>query len=382
MRGREGVTVRQRRVSVPAVLAWSLLSVPHAVAAAELAAIEWTRPAGESAERLVLRFRSAPPPVGVAVEPGGLELRIAGVSAGSATAPGVAVEAEDGGVRLRVQRPGVVLRGIAYDADSVAISLASVGSQAGASPTGGSPAGSEYQIGVGDVVSVSVYKNPELGGELAVGPDGTITMPLVGTVPAKGRTEAQLADEVRRLLDDVLVDPQVSVSVKSYQSQFAYVSGSVGRGDRVALRTGMTMKDVLAQAGVALGPQQVVLLTRAGQAEPRALLAEDVETGRTPPPLHGDVLTVQDRGFVVLNGEFRRPGRVPYRPGLTLLEAIASVEGLSDWASKKDIRILRKDERGAAGPEQVVDLRAVESGRAPDPVLQAGDIVLVRRRFL
>jgi polysaccharide export outer membrane protein len=142
----------------------------------------------------------------------------------------------------------------------------------------------------------------------------------------------------------------------------------------------MTLKDVLSEAGVALAQGQVVVLTREG-APPEPLTTAELE-GTAFGPRHGDVLEVKERAFVVVNGEVRRPGRHVHTPGMTLLEALAIVEGLTDWANKKDVRILRREDGSGAQREVLVNLRDVEGGRAPDPELQPGDVVLVGRRFL
>ena len=94
------------------------------------------------------------------------------------------------------------------------------------------------------------------------------------------------------------------------------------------------------------------------------------------------MLTVQERAYFVINGEVKRPTRQVLPPGLTLLEAIAMAEGFTDWASKKDVRILRRDATTGTPVEEVVNIRDVESGRIPDPKLRPGDVVLVRRRIL
>jgi polysaccharide export outer membrane protein len=352
------------------LLAGLLWAGAAGAAPVEVSGIAW------EADSLVLRFRTAPPPIQVAVEPWGLDLHLVG-QVGPDDAPlaaaGVSAERDGTGWRLRVERPGAVLRSVRYDAEALILTMAAAPAPA---------AEGVYRIGVGDVVGLSVYKNPDLGGDLTVGPDGMLNLPLVGPVQAKGRTENELADQIRRrLAEEVLVDPQVSVTVKTYQSQFVYVSGSVARSERIPLRAGMSVKDVLSDAGVALAPGQEVLLTRAGSAEPRTLSAEDMDAERAIAAQDGDVLTVQERRYVILHGEVKRPGKVVARPGITLLEAIVSAEGLTDWASKKDIRILRKGAAGAAS-EEVVNLRDVESGRIPDPVLRAGDVVMIRRRFL
>jgi polysaccharide export outer membrane protein len=360
--------------SLALALAGLLLDpAPAAAATSELKDVAW-RTAGGTAE-LVLRFAGAPPGVSVRVEAWGLDLIVPGIEAVPTVPSGIKAARETGGFRVALDRPGARLLGVQYGPDTVVLAVG--GADA-------APADDTYRIGPGDVVVLSVYKNPDLGGDLTVAPDGTVTVPLVGPVQARGRTEAELTEAIRNTLaENLLVDPQVSLSVKAYQSQFAYVSGSVVRGERVALRPGMTLKDVLGQAGVALAPGQEVLLTRAGNGgSARLLSSEEVESDHAPNPADGDTLTVQERRYVILHGEVKRPGRIAIRPGMTLLEAIAAVEGLTDWASKKDARILRKDETSGGSTEILVNLKDVESGRTPDPEIKPGDVVTIRRRFL
>lgn len=331
---------------------------------------------GADGPRLVLQFQPAAGPVDVLVQPWGIELFVPGVrSAGAQLPEGVALASEAGGTRLRVERPGATLRGVRHESAQVAVLLSGAAG-------GGPSAQGGYHIGVGDVVALAVYKNQDLTGDLNVGPDGTITVPLLGTVHAAGRTESELAEEIRSALSrDFLVDPQVSISVKTYQSQYVHVTGSVPRAARVAVRPGMTFKDVLSEAGVALAPGQDLVLSRSGSA-PMHLTATQLDSADGVLPRNGDVLDVQDRGYVVVNGEVRRPGRHTLTPGMTLLEAIAVTEGLTDWASKKDVRILRREGSSGSQREMVVNLRDVEGGKVPDPELQPGDVILVGRRFL
>jgi protein involved in polysaccharide export with SLBB domain len=309
--------------------------------------------------------------VDVLVRPWGIEVWAPGAKAAGAQLPkGVVLSPDAAGTRLRLERPGTFIRGVRHGASQVEILV-----------EGGGERGGQYHIGIGDVITLAVYKNQDLTGDLTVGPDGNITVPLLGVVAAAGRTESELAEDVRGALSkDYLVDPQVSLSVKTYQSQFVHVTGSVSRAARVPVKPSMTFKDILSEAGVALAPGQVVMLSRAGS--PPAPLSQTQLESPGMVPQDGDVLDVQERGYVVVNGEVRRPGRHVLTSGMTLLEAIALTEGLTDWASKKDVRILRRDEADGPQREVLVNLRDVESGRAKDPVLQSGDVVLVGRRFL
>ena len=238
-----------------------------------------------------------------------------------------------------------------------------------------------YRIGAADVIGIQVYKNADITGDYSVGPDGTISLPLVGSVAASGLSEKELAERLRERLSAFLVDPQVSVTVKTYQSQYVYVAGAVPRAARVALRPGMSLNDIFSEAGVGLLPGQIFTLTRRGETAPFTTLdSATTDASRTPALRDGDVITVEEPKYVYVQGEVHRQGRYPLTKGMTLLQAIAVAEGLTDWASPRELRILRE----ADGKKKQIDvnLNEVESRKSEDPVLQPGDYILVKRRIL
>lgn len=110
-----------------------------------------------------------------------------------------------------------------------------------------------YVLGPTDVVSVSVWRNPDLSLSVPVRPDGKISMPLVGDVEAAGRRPEELADTIAFLLDSYIREPQVSVVVTSMGSnEFrdrVRVTGAVQQPVSVPHRDGMTILDVFLSAG-------------------------------------------------------------------------------------------------------------------------------------
>ncbi len=340
-----------------------------------LSKVEWREGPQQGSGTLVLSFGGAAPRFEASAQPWGVEIRLENVSFEAAPFEGVRLVKEEWGTIVRVEKAGATLESVRAAGDTLTLRLGLAGQPAPAS-------GSAYLIGVGDVLSLAVYKNQDLSGEFTVGPDGTVMLPLVGAVPAAGRTEATLTLELTRILEkDYLVDPKVTVTVKNYQSQFVYVTGSVARSSRVSLHPAMTLKDVLSEAGVALVPGQEIVLSRTGgSGEKIHLLSAELEAADAPVPKDGDVLSVQEPLYVFMQGEVRRQGRLVLAKGLTLLQAISMSEGLTDWASKREVRILRK--AGDKTNEIRVNLNKVESRETPDPPLEANDVVLVKRRIL
>ena len=87
---------------------------------------------------------------------------------------------------------------------------------------------SEYRLGAQDLVEVSVFGVPDLSRTARVNAKGEVSLPLIGTVMAGGRTVAQLESELaRRYSDGYLQRPQITVFIKDYANQRITVEGSV-----------------------------------------------------------------------------------------------------------------------------------------------------------
>jgi polysaccharide export outer membrane protein len=106
-----------------------------------------------------------------------------------------------------------------------------------------------YVIGPGDVLQVVVWKEPDLTRDVTVRVDGRITIPLLGDVPAAGRTPADLGEEMGTLLARFVREPVVTVGVVQANSQRVYVLGQVIQPGAFLLGSRMTLLQVLALAG-------------------------------------------------------------------------------------------------------------------------------------
>lgn len=110
-----------------------------------------------------------------------------------------------------------------------------------------------YQIGVDDVVQVSVWRNPDLGTTAPVRPDGMISVPLIGDVQAGGRSPTEVADDIEKKLGAFVVDPQVAVILTELNSHEylsrVRVTGAVRTPVSIPYRQGMTVLDAVLAAG-------------------------------------------------------------------------------------------------------------------------------------
>ena len=85
----------------------------------------------------------------------------------------------------------------------------------------------EFILGPGDIVEITVYRHDDLKKTVQVDTSGKITYPLVGDIQAGGFSIFQLRDKIRDGLSEYIKDPQVSISVTAVQSQKVYVLGEV-----------------------------------------------------------------------------------------------------------------------------------------------------------
>jgi len=204
-----------------------------------------------------------------------------------------------------------------------------------------------YRLGVGDILSITVWDHPELtipAGEYrsaeAVGhqiaKNGTIFYPYIGRVKVAGKTLVQTRYLLARLLSRHITRPQVDVRVAAYLSQKAFVVGEVANpGPQPITNVPLTVVDAIKQAGGVIN------------------LLDIYEKGDTRQNLRlrdGDVLNVPDlqgqKIFVL--GEVAKPSPLYLRKGrMTLSEALAEVGGIKpETSNPARIYVLRSGEDG------------------------------------
>jgi polysaccharide biosynthesis/export protein len=251
----------------------------------------------------------------------------------------------------------------------------------------------EYRLGAGDVLEVIVFGNDELTRTTTVQTTGSISLELLGEVPVAGLTVSEAKQKLTSLLArDFLVNPQVDVKIKEYQSQFVTVLGEVNSPGRKGLRGRTKLVDVLVDAGGftprASGEVSItraegtfdggasLLRLRFGSASPSAIDQINMElTLRS-----GDVITALPKFYVTVEGEVTRPGRYVLDGDLTVTGAISTAGGLTRYG-KNDVQVRRVDAETGKTTIIQVDLKDVRKGKKPDLPLLPNDVVTVPRRI-
>lgn len=156
---------------------------------------------------------------------------------------------------------------------------------------------SGYKIGPQDVLDISVFKVPELSKSLQVADSGNVNLPLVGEVPAAGRTPEELeADLTNKLGSKYLQSPQVTVYVKEYNSQRITVEGAVKKPGVYAFRGKGSLLQYLAMAeGLdSLSSDSTVIIFRqiSGKRAAAKFDISDIRAGKADDPAvqSGDII--------------------------------------------------------------------------------------------
>lgn len=201
---------------------------------------------------------------------------------------------------------------------------------------------------IGTPISTS---RPTILPELLVGPEGTISVPFAGAVPARGRTLREIEDDIVRRLRDRANAPQAQVRLSRNATSTVTVVGEVNQSAQVPLTPkGERLLDVLARAGGVKSPVNLttVQVTRNGQSY-RMPLSAIIDRGENNVVLaRDDVVTVlfQPYSFTVLgaagrNDEFRFEAF-----GITLSQALGRIGGLQDGrADPRGVFVFRWGDR-------------------------------------
>jgi polysaccharide export outer membrane protein len=294
-----------------------------------------------------------------------------------------------------------------------------------------------YPIGPGDVLEINAQYVDELKGKsVRVEGDGTIDLPLLGSIRAAGLSQNALSREMAEKLRKYVYDPEVEVFVQHYHSHQVAVVGAVKNPGLVTLSDSQeTVLDMLKQAGgttaeagdaVILFPGgenngktqddpsalQTAQVTRTtaefttldahqGQVhgsrgtdaapqdlqpviiplDPTSLTSNSISFASTEnflrmPVRPGDLVLVPGGGEVMVIGWVHAPGRFRVSPGMTVLEAIASAGGALYTADQSDVHLIRTDPSGTKQTLRI-NVSASKQGKAEDPVVFPNDVIEV-----
>lgn len=161
----------------------------------------------------------------------------------------------------------------------------------------------DYVIGPDDTISVDIFQIPDLSRTVQVDSTGQVLLPLLGQVPASGRTIAQLSQQIESAYGARYVrDPKVTVSVKDSASQKVTVDGAVLQPGIYSISSGTTLMQAIA---LAKGPDpkfasdKVAVFRTVGQRRTEATFdLADIRDGKSldPQVMANDIVVVDTSG--------------------------------------------------------------------------------------
>lgn len=149
-----------------------------------------------------------------------------------------------------------------------------------------------YPLGTGDLIRIQVHGEDDLTLETRVTSTGIIRFPFIGDIQAKGRTAAQLQEQIAAgLRGDYLVDPKVSVSILDYR--MFYINGEVRKPGGFPFKPGLTVHKAITLAGG--------LTERASTGKiyivPEHAPNSKKQAGMNTPVAPGDIVTIEQSFF-------------------------------------------------------------------------------------
>ena len=250
---------------------------------------------------------------------------------------------------------------------------------AAASAVPATPAKPEALLGVGDVMRITVFQNPDLTLEAArISELGDINFPLVGKVVLAGITPSAAEQKIAKLLRDggFVLRPQVTIAVAQVRSSVISVLGQVGKPGRYPIEAvGVKVSEMIAvSGGVVAGGADTVTLVGTRNGRPIKLdidLPAILQSGKAELDIvveNNDILYVDRAPTGYIYGEVQRPGQFRLERGMTLLQVLAQSGGVTGRGTERGIKVHRRD---ASGNVTVIDLQM------NDPVVR-DDVIYVK----
>jgi polysaccharide export outer membrane protein len=246
----------------------------------------------------------------------------------------------------------------------------------------------DYRLGPGDIMDISVWKRAEISGEnVVVAPDGIISVPKVGVINVTGKTIPELTYQIRDTLARSYENPEVTITVREFHNNKAFVLGRVSEPGVVNFPGNGTLLEALALAGGLPHIGKDTFLTKCAIIRGNDTviwidLRELLDYGNmalNARILNNDVIFIpeaEDEMIMVL-GEVANPGPILLKRGLNLVDAVMRAGGYTDAADLEKVFIIRS--ANEEGIIRQINLKAIfETGNFDENyALLQNDIIYI-----
>jgi polysaccharide biosynthesis/export protein len=232
---------------------------------------------------------------------------------------------------------------------------------------------------------VQVFDTPEMEQTVRVTDAGEIPLLFIGNVKVKNLTPGEAARVIEETLKSkqLMIHPQVTVSVQEYATQQVSVMGQVRNPGTYPITAPLPVINVLSQAGgLADGADRNITIERHGDSQRIVKYflsnSSDAAIQNSVLVYPGDTVIVPKAGIVYVLGDVGRPGGYTMADNdseMTVLEAIATAGGTNKSAITSKVTLVRKTSNGTT--EIPISLGPMERGKQSDVAMQPNDVLFV-----
>ncbi|MFB3894797.1 MAG: polysaccharide biosynthesis/export family protein [bacterium] len=247
----------------------------------------------------------------------------------------------------------------------------------------------EYRIAIEDTLSIQVWQHTDLNVTATVGPDGSISMPLVGDVVLKGLTKKEAGDVITAKLKKYVKEPVVTILVTTYGGRRIRVLGQVTSPGSISFSGQMTLLEAISRAG---GPTAAAQLHQCSVFRGTETVYEvDLyellynKNMKLDIPLQpGDTVFIPDNtnSRVIVLGEVKTPGIYDLGNKLTALEAIAKAGSYTNSANLTQVCIVRGDLQKPEIIQLNISKQILKGTTPKQQILKPNDIVFVPKGII
>jgi len=241
----------------------------------------------------------------------------------------------------------------------------------------------DYVIGEGDSLDIAVWGVKELTFSVKVRPDGKITVPGLGDVPASAMTPSQLQASLGEKLKELVKNPIVTATVSNITNSKVYIFGGGVKAGVYDLTRRTSLLQLLCVIGeVKAADLKKAYVMRNGKKIKENFyplfidgdISQDIEI-ETNDALFMPPLTERNV-FVV--GAVNNPKSIEYREGLSVLDAILDAGSFNKYAKENNTVIVRKEgDKEVTIPVKAKDL-ITDGDLSQNVKLKAGDYIIVK----
>ena len=218
--------------------------------------------------------------------------------------------------------------------------------------------GQGYQLGPGDVMDITVWRREEISRKnIVVAPDGIISVPKVGILNVRGKTIAEITNQLTSILSRNYENPEVTITIREFHNNKAFVLGRVSEPGVVNFPGDGTLLEALALAGGLPHIGKDTFLTKCAiirgndtviWIDLRDLLDHGNMTLNAR-IMNNDVIFIPEAEdeLVMVMGEVENAGPILLKRGLNLVDAVMRAGGYTNDADLENVFIIRQtDDQG------------------------------------